>query len=188
MGLAGPFLLSWLLNLGVDHWLKPSAAPLSAVNQLGGLAVGIVWGGLLVTMAVAVLALLPLEKFELESCARDVRQSKVLAVIRPVLAGKGLLPAAKIRAPCLNDVCKMDDDDKKTLSFDQEMQEFTRDPHIQKLLHDPEAMAAIRSQNFTRIMNNPVINELKADPAFLLKAMHLYPKIQQKINAHETAD
>ncbi len=186
ISITGPFIISWLINLGIKRWVNADPIPeISLMSRLGGQAVGLISGSILIAITVAFMAVFPFKRFELGNWEKDVQHSKALAIIRPTLISKGILSAAPTPAPCLNDVCKVDENDKADLSSDKDMLELMNDPHIQKLLNDPEAMSAIQSQNIGKIMSNPAINELKSDPAFVLKAMRLYPKIQQKINAHE---
>lgn len=184
-----PFGLSWLAG----RWIRSqtpagSLADLPMLSRLCGMAVELIWGGTIAALVVGFMAVFPFKQFELENWSKDVQRSQALASIRPTLIQYGILPAAKKPTPCLNDVCKIDEDDKADLSTDKELTELAQDPRILKLLNDPSAMTAIRSQNIARILSDPIINELRSDPQFLIKVMRAYPKIQQKINAHEPAN
>ncbi|MEI6438365.1 MAG: CvpA family protein [Candidatus Omnitrophota bacterium] len=187
--LSGPILFSWLMHLAIRTWVRKEMFPyISPLSRLGGMAVNLAWGGAMAIVCIGLLSVFPYEKFELQNMGKDVERSQAVAIVRPFLASKGLIPSKKQKMPCLDDICKVDETDKEELSAEKEMQELYNDPHIKKLMSDPEAMAAIQSRNIAKIMQNPIINEMKSDPAFMLKAMRLFPKVQQKINAHETTD
>ncbi|MBF0387930.1 MAG: CvpA family protein [Candidatus Omnitrophica bacterium] len=184
IGILGPFILSWLMDLGLNYLKKINPEQqLSTISRLGGISVGLIWGGAMVFIAVALMSLLPFKDLELENVGKDFNRSVSRALIRPVLVKQGLLPSSKAQAPCPSDLCSMDASAATALAASPDIQELTNDPLVQKLLKDPEAMAAMKSQNIGKILTNPVINEMKSNPQFILKMMRLYPKVQEQINA-----
>ncbi|MBF0593459.1 MAG: hypothetical protein HQL22_00670 [Candidatus Omnitrophica bacterium] len=183
IGIITPFLICWLINRILRERFNPYVDPqLSLLSRLSGQLLSLSWGIIVVGALVGFLSFFPFEKFELENAGRDVQRSATLALIKPILAKKNLLPSSPPTKSCLNDMCSMSEEDNKTLSSQDEIQTVINDPRVQKLINDPAAVQAIKDRNFTAIMSNPTIKELEKDPGFIAKVLKAYPKIQGQIN------
>ena len=184
-GFFGLYFFIFLINAGLNRWINPHQNPPGFISRLGGLVVHLTWGSVILLCVTALTAVFPFNKFELENAGKDIQQSTTLKLIKPVLVAKGILPADTPPALCLSDVCKMDEPINKVLTDDADVQSVIHDPRMQKIFNDPETIAVFQSRNMNAIMSNPTVTELRNDPAFLLKAIKAYPRIQQRLNERQ---
>ena len=182
IGLCGPYLFSWLIKFAVKRWFNPDQNPPGIFSRLCGIALNLTWATVFVFLVVAVLAVFPFGRFDLKKFENDVHQSITFKLVKPVLVSRGILPADASPALCMEDVCKVDASTAKALSDDEEVQAIINDPRIRKMMSDPKIMAAFQSRDIGAILSNPVLSDLRNDPAFLLKAIKVYPKMQKVLN------
>lgn len=175
------FIISWLLKLTVKNFIPPMEDNLlSIISRLGGGIVSLAWSGLIAGIIVALLGVLPLERFELNNLSKDVRQSTTFSLLRPLLVKRGFIAEPVVKpSDCLGGLCKMTDQTVEDLAEDPEVKEIMNDPRMQKLSNDPKAMEAVEKRDIQALLSNPVVAELTADPSFLVKAMKVYGKLQR---------
>jgi hypothetical protein len=184
-----PLFYGWAIVVLIKKFLNPNESPeLSMVSRVMGQVVNLVWGSLLVFVAVAFLAFFPFDRFDLAGVSKDVRRSFTYRLVEPVFLNK-LIAKATAPAPltCAADLCSAPEADLQTLSNDPDIQTIMNDPRIQKMMDDPAAQKAIEAQDFSAILGNPAVQELTQDPQFIIKAIKAYPKIQQLKAAADAA-
>jgi hypothetical protein len=176
----GPFFFGWIIVTALKKWLNCDEAPrLSIISRVGGQIVNLVWGSVVIFLAVAFFAFFPFNQYELAGVSKDVRHSFAFRLIEPIFIDKAL-HATPLPDPgaCDTGLCNVSEQTMETFTADPQIQAIMNDPRVQKLQEDPDAQKAMENKDYAALVNNPVIQELTMDPQFLMKALKAYPKIQ----------
>ncbi len=178
IGLFGPIFLGWLINLLLDNTFLRNKLPVtSPLSRFGGLLFNAAWGGFIFLSLLAILIIMPLDVFNLRDVNDNARASMTYKIFKDSFTSLGITPPNEAKK-CASGACSMSNEKKRELASDDEMQEIMNDPRVLKLISDPAMQAAIEKQDIAAIMSNPIIFELGKDPAFIAKAMRIYPKIK----------
>jgi uncharacterized membrane protein required for colicin V production len=178
IGIFGPIFLGWLINLTIDNTILRNKVPTSSpVSRTFGAIFNLIWGGLIFLSVFAFLILIPLKPFGLGDINANVRSSMTHKLLKGHFEKFGIISPDEGKE-CATGVCSMLEEDKKSLAEDKDVQDIMNDPRVQKLMADPAMQAAIAKQDFAAILANPLVFELGQDPAFIGKAMRVYPKVK----------
>lgn len=178
LGLFGPMFLGLIINLILDNTVLRGKPPqVSTISQIAGALFNLAWGALVCLSILAGLVVIPLDTFGLGDINQNVRTSMTYHLLKDRLATFGVIPPDDIKA-CTTGTCSMVKPGQEQLMNDKDVQEVLNDPRILKLVSDPAMQAAIEKQDVAAMISNPVIFELGQDPAFIAKAMRIYPKIK----------
>lgn len=186
ISIIAPFILSRIAEEILKLWTPPDGRPrISLLDRIGGQMLALVFGGAVVLLSIALLGIIPLERWELGNANKDIKGSYTFSLVRPTLIKNGLLSDAPIKKDCPDNLCSMDEGQLASIADEKEIQAFLADPRIQKIMLDPEIQKAAAERNFLKILSHPVIKDLSSDPAFMARALKLFPKIQAQSFAQD---
>ncbi|MBF0569645.1 MAG: CvpA family protein [Candidatus Omnitrophica bacterium] len=174
-----PFIVGWALKKAVRHFLNRNTPQKpSPISRIGGLAVNLVLGGLMIAIFVGALSLIPLGSYGLGDINTDITESKTTQLIEPfVLMRQGRDADGN---PCPTNLCNMKAEDAQALNADPIIQEIAKDPRFQKILNSPEIQSAIQRGDYAVLLRDPAVIELQKDPSFIVKAFRAYATIRAK--------
>ncbi len=163
IGFLGPLILAWIFRWLLRSW-KQTTNPegkLSLASRIGGAVLTWSWGMAMFIITLLLLAILPPINGPLQMMHKDIHQSKIYHLIKP-------LDMAAVDNP----------------SSEDNIQSLSKDKRIQDIVNDPQIVEAIRHQNFVALMSNPKIVALTQDPAMIKKMTTVYRQLmQQQMNS-----
>jgi hypothetical protein len=177
----GPFFFAWIIVTLLKKWLNSDEAPrVSLASRLGGQAVNIIWGSLLILLTISFLAFFPFNSFDLPGVSKDIRHSFTFRIVQPIFINSAIAKGEAAAVPdCETGLCSTSEQEMQTLASDPNIMAIMNDPRVQKMINDPTVQNAMKAKDYRAIMGNPAIRELSQDPQFLLKALKAFPKIQR---------
>ncbi|MEI7998300.1 MAG: CvpA family protein [Candidatus Omnitrophota bacterium] len=162
IGLLGPLLLTWIFRFFFHSWNKLTNPDgnLTAASRIGGAILSLSWGIGMITITLLLFSLMPPTNKPLHFASNDLQKSIFYHLIKPL----------NFLAPDENKP-KSPQDDIKTLSADQ---------RIQDIINDPQLVESIRNKDYSSIMSNPKIIALTQDPVLLKRMFALYKQVSQQ--------
>ncbi|MBF0486238.1 MAG: CvpA family protein [Candidatus Omnitrophica bacterium] len=174
----GSILLTWALNTVIHLRSDNNPDALQRWSRILGGVVNIVWGGMILLVVLLFLALVPIKNSKLDFVRADMNRSATYQLIAEQVKQHKIMPRKP--TPCMNNLCNMSEADQKALLEDKEIQSMMNDPRMKKLLDNPKLTEAIEKQDLAAILSNPDMQALSKDPAFVIKALRVYPKIMKQ--------
>ncbi len=163
IGLLGPLILAWIFQWLMRSWnqMTNPKGKLSLASRIGGALLTWSWGMVMLIITLLLLAIIPPINTPLQVMYKDIHQSKIYHLIKP-------LDIAAVDKP----------------SSEDDFQTFSKDKRIQDIFNDPQITEAIRHRDFAALMSNPKIMALTQDPAMIKKMAAVYRQlVQQQMNS-----
>ena len=162
------FLIRKLLPVFQRNPNPDNPLPPSLRNRIMAIPINLIWGTFLTFLIVLALSLMPFEKFGLSDISYDVFHSMTYKKIAEIMVvPTGMDPAAEKKCPAC-------DPQFEALIHAPMTQELLQDPRILKLISDPEFLDAVNKKDLAKLTRHPIVQDLRHDPSFLLKALRLH--------------
>ena len=164
IALIGPILLAWIIRqILIRTTWKDGLPPATPVSRISGAILQALWGGSMLLVVVIIAIIVPLKDLGFANIANDLETSTTYRIFQRPLESFNLIPHRE-----------------KIVSPDQDIQDILADPKIQKLLSDPQALAAIEKKDIATLFSNPLILDLTRDPVLISKMLRVYPKLKER--------
>lgn len=173
IGLVGPFVLRWLLIIGMRATGLVSKSEKSSASILSGVAgafITAVWGMCFVLPVVWILTLFPAVSPPIEFVSNYVKTTRTYQWTLPLMKSIHWLPGVQVDPSKPVTVTSSTNPQQLSPGF----QAISQDPRMQALLKDPKVVKALEAHDFTVLFSNPKFQELLQDPEFIKKALAVY--------------